>query len=70
MILTEVNINFVSISSYLDKISFLYSFDNLKYKNRRSTISLKEKSDVCTKTFFVISLKCKLFKLVSDELVM
>ena len=51
------------ISEYLVKIRSLYFFENLKYENKLSEISVREKLGVNLKICFEVKLKCKLFNI-------
>ena len=51
------------ISEYLVKIRILYFFGILKYKNKLSEISVREKLGVNLKIFLEIRLKCKMFNI-------
>ena len=56
-------------SEYLVKIRILYFFEILKYENKLSEISVREKLGVNLKICFEVRLKCKLFNIEIDDCV-
>ena len=54
--------NFIT-SEYLVRIRILYFFEILKYENKLSEISVREKLGVNLKICFEVKLKCKLFNI-------